>query len=191
MRSVVLLFGAMIIGCSGADFDTASPVEDASLEDANVDSLVDSDGIVDSGGADSTVSDGAVDSGVDSTSGDTGAHADAKPDVVVMPDVPDVSIGETDGTPCQPYWCGCGTCVPTEITCTRTPPGCPLGCVSSCPAADMPGVCGTAGDRCVRNGIGGEVACYRTADCAPGKCCKTSPPARGVCITSPDPDCAP
>jgi len=95
----------------------------------------------------------------------------------------DVGVAGDTGT-CAPFWCGCGECVPADIICTKSAAGCPLGCpVGACPAMEKNGVCTTVGDRCVRNGIDGTIACLSSADCPPGKCCDGSyvPPAHGVC----------
>lgn len=177
--SWVWAFTAML-GCSGASFETAS-----SAEDASVDSTSDS-ATADSSAEDSTAGDTSES---DSTLADSGGPADANPDVVITPDV---IASETDTKLCHPFWCGCGVCEAKDIACTKSDMGCPLGCaMAPCPAAEMMGVCSTVGDRCVRNGIAGDIACYHTGDCPPGNCCKTTPPSRGVCIMGPDPDCAP
>ncbi|MGZ3423592.1 MAG: hypothetical protein ACXWUG_12985 [Polyangiales bacterium] len=180
----------LISGCSGGDFDTGAAAGDASVDASGSDtgeSTTDST-IVDSSSEDSSIADTVVtsDSGTD-----TGVRMDAKPDVVVI----DVIATETDTVACHSFWCGCGTCVPKDIACTKDATlGCPLGCASApCPAAEMTGVCTTIGDRCQRNFIMGEIACYHTADCPPGNCCKGagSPPTHGTCITAPDSSCGP
>jgi hypothetical protein len=181
--SWVWAFTAML-GCSGASFETAP-----STEDASVDSTSDS-AAADSSAEDSTAGDTSEsDSTLADSGADTGSHADAKPDVVITPDV---ISSETDGTPCHPFWCGCGVCEAKDIACTKSEMGCPLGCaMAPCPAAEMASTCSTVGDRCVRNGIAGDIACYHTGDCPPGNCCKTTPPSRGVCVMAPDSGCAP
>jgi hypothetical protein len=165
----IVLFVSMI-GCSGADFSTAPGGGDAAGEDSTIDAIL----------TDTTSSDVTV---LDSSSGDVasdGSHVAAPPPPV-------------DAGPCVPFWCGCGVCTPKDIACTHdTTLGCPLGCPAApCPATEMPGVCTNVGDRCQRNGIDGEIACYHTADCPPGKCCKnaTSPPGHGTCVSAPDPSC--
>jgi hypothetical protein len=187
MRSFISFAFAMIVGCSGADFDTAATGEDSSVDS----SIIDTGSSGDSSSVDSsTVDSGSIDTGTieDSAKADTFVGPDAKPDAIVMLDGPDPA-------PCHSFWCGCGTCTAKDVTCTKdTTLGCPLGCPSSpCPPAEMPGVCSNVGDRCVRNGIDGEIACYHTGDCPPGKCCKgaSSPPSHGVCVTAPDSDCVP
>ncbi len=123
---------------------------------------------------DTSVADSAV---VDTGSGET--TADATADAAA-----DTSVTVDTAEPCKPFWCGCGTCVAAEIVCTRAPAGCPLGCPSGpCPEMEKPGLCTPDGDRCVRNGISGDIACLSTADCPKGQCCSGTftPPARGKC----------
>jgi hypothetical protein len=96
----------------------------------------------------------------------------------------DTTTPPVDAGPCVPFWCGCGECVAADIVCTRSPTGCPLGCPSApCPAMEKEGLCTSSGDRCVRNGIDGPIACLSNADCPPSQCCSGTftPPAHGTC----------
>jgi hypothetical protein len=59
-----------------------------------------------------------------------------------------VDAGRCDpATGCHAFWCGCGRCNPSEITCTPDVRGCPLGCLSACPELDT-AVCACSGDTC-------------------------------------------
>ena len=131
------------------------------------------------GALDSSVADGAT---VDSSSSDT-ATADSTASDAPKSDITiDTPPGDT-GT-CHAFWCGCGSCVPADIICTRKEASCPLGCpVSACPDLERTDVCTTEVDHCRRNGISGDIACLSTADCPTGMCCSGTftPPSRGKC----------
>lgn len=152
-RAFVL--SVLLVAC-GSSSGQVAPEADATQSDSST--------------ADTSVADSAV---ADTATGET--TADATADTVVSVDTAE---------PCKPFWCGCGTCVAAEIVCTRAPAGCPLGCPSGpCPEMEKPGLCTGDGDRCVRNGIPGDIACLSTADCPKGQCCSGTftPPARGKC----------
>jgi hypothetical protein len=139
------------------------------------------------GGSTSSVSDpdsggGGADgaaSGDGAGSGGDAARVDASADVIVS----DAPAEATACAACQPDFCGCGVCTAEQIVCTKTPKVCPLGCASACDLSKF--TCGCEADRCVRTGppAGAVVACYATADCPPGSCCKLpGGPLRGTCV---------
>jgi hypothetical protein len=78
--------------------------------------------------------------------------------------------------------------------CTKSPPGCPLGCASSCPQLATT-ECTCSADRCVKGGASGAIACYKDPDCPPGLCCAHAGPigvgGRGTCRPDGDPCCGP
>ncbi|MBK7396555.1 MAG: hypothetical protein IPJ34_09710 [Myxococcales bacterium] len=162
-RRLAWLVAIVLSGCGGT--------ETTSLEDASVDSAP-----VDSASVDSASDSATVDTASDSAPSDS---ADSGKDTAA--DVADIGA-------CRPFWCGCGTCVAADIVCTRSSAGCPLGCPSGpCPEMEKVGVCTGEGDRCVRNGIAGEIACLGDGDCPPGKCCSGTftPPKVGRCGACP------
>ena len=153
------------------------------------------------GGADTSVT---IDTAIDTTLGDStsdvtstdtspaettvvdGGGTDTRIDVAT--ETPAVDAG-----PCAPFWCGCGTCVDTDVVCTRSKLGCPLGCASGpCPALTSASTCSESGDRCVRNGVPPtSVSCYSHGDCPPGYCCSGSgaPPAKQKCVAASGTSC--
>jgi len=154
MRKWHGLVFVFVVGCGGSVEASDNATADALAEDASRDTSVADTILADTATLDSAKSDSAVDS------------------------------APIDAGPCRPFWCGCGTCVPADIVCTRSMTGCPLGCPSGpCPAMDKEGLCTEAGDRCVRNGIDAPIACLTTADCPPGQCCSGTftPPGHGTC----------
>jgi hypothetical protein len=138
-----------------------------------------------------------VDAVVDSESSDTTVAVDSTTttDTMVVNETMVVDSAKVDSTTtetmppgdtgiCRPFWCGCGSCVPQEIICTKSAAGCPLGCPSGpCPDMERADICTTIGDRCQRNGISGDIACLSSADCPPGSCCSGTftPPGKGKC----------
>lgn len=166
---------AALAACGGSDAGSDTTTTDSATESA-ADSITNADS-----SADSTTNDGAKDSG----------GSDTIVDDTTSNDVVDDATGDA-ACGCQPDFCGCGACNPADIVCTKTPPGCPLGCVSSCPELKTT-VCSCSGDRCVRSGVTGSIACYKDPDCPPGDCCAHSgpvgPASRGTCKPAGDPCC--
>lgn len=163
---------ALTVGCSSASFEVAPELDTSSTDSATEDTRV----------ADTTVTD---DTTVRDSTATDGTTSDSKlvDSNLVDSNLVDTKLADT-GLICRPFWCGCGTCVASEIVCTQKSYGCPLECPSStCPEAARTDICTTEGARCRRNGIAGEQACMTTADCPIGKCCDGSytPPARGKC----------
>ncbi len=160
------LSAIVLVGCGGAEVVTTG-------DDASVDAVVDA----------------SVDASSDSAPSDSAPTDSAPSDTALTDSAVDVAKDTaTDAGPCRPFWCGCGTCVAADIVCTRSSAGCPLGCPSGpCPEMEKVGVCTGDGDRCVRNGIAGEIACLADGDCPPGKCCSGTftPPKVGRCGACP------
>ncbi|MBL8722069.1 MAG: hypothetical protein JNL79_39165 [Myxococcales bacterium] len=164
-RRLAWLSAIALLGCGGTE--TVSS-DDASVDSATVDTATSDSATSDSAAADSVTSDSV-----------TSDSADVGKDTAV--DVADIGA-------CRPFWCGCGSCVAADIVCTRSSAGCPLGCPAGpCPEMEKAGLCTGEGDRCVRNGIGGEIACLGDGDCPPGKCCSGTftPPKVGRCGACP------
>ena len=185
MRSIpwlsLSLITVALAACGGSDSGSGDTT------DSSVDAL-----------ADTTV-------GGDSSTGDTGGGGDSAKDTAsdtapggdtgsgdVAPDTNGGDAPSDGACACAPDWCGCGTCDPTQIVCTKSPPGCPLGCASSCPQLATT-TCSCESDRCVRSGITGDIACYKDPDCPPGDCCAHAGPVgvggRGRCRPDGDPCC--
>lgn len=68
--------------------------------------------------------------------------------VADVADVPSIDAGRCDpAAGCHAFWCGCGRCDPSTITCTPDARGCPLACASACPELDT-AVCACSGGTC-------------------------------------------
>lgn len=109
-------------------------------------------------------------------------------DVVDTTDATDVvDAGRCDpATGCRAFWCGCGRCDPSTITCVPDDRACPLACASACPELDT-AVCGCNGGTCSAptfppadagadggadaGGLPAGELCSSDAACAPGLLC--------------------
>ncbi len=146
---IVLL--AMIAGCSSeapvtdaGPADTGAPIDTGVVRDAG--SLFDDGPATDR----TTLDVPAIDAGVSDVGGPTDLGSDDvhAVDAGAASDVPAADVVRCDDAgACHPFWCGCGSCDPANIVCTTDLRGCPLGCVSSCPALDL-AVCACNGSLC-------------------------------------------
>ena len=113
------------------------------------------------------------DVGFDVTHGDTviGEIAvDASVDVVSV-DVTDVTrfVLCSVGSDCVPYWCGCGTCALSAITCEAPSATCTLGCPGTCDIPTTVG-CACVGGVCQRHDTA-VMGCSSSAECTGGELC--------------------
>jgi hypothetical protein len=99
-------------------------------------------------------------------------------DVTDAGDVTDAAMCTTGGG-CHAFWCGCGRCDPSTITCTPDERGCPLACASACPELTT-AVCRCEGGRCgapvfpdagVDSGLPLGANCASNDECASGLLC--------------------
>src|SRR5262249_8308303 len=96
---------------------------------------------------------------------DAGSALDARNDGSLSNDASPV------GCDCHPYWCGCGTCQPEAIVCTRVQRLCAVGCISApCTQLDA-ATCACHQGRCVRGGIDAAIGCYLDEECPSPQCC--------------------
>ena len=127
---------------SGCTDTTTAPVDASSLDAPDVAAL-DAPDAPDASTGDVVGADRGVDVGADRGTEDVAVTDGAVADGPVT-DVPGLCDPVTG---CHAFWCGCGRCNPSEITCVADARGCPLGCVSACPELAAT-VCACNGGTC-------------------------------------------
>ena len=186
---LVALGLALVLACGSSSSTTQDGLDGAGdagvgetgggADDAtgNPDATVSPDGPSGTDGATATDGDASPD-GSDASGG-----LDSSSDVALA----DV-YGADGGCACEPYWCGCGTCDPSQIACDISPPVCARGCASSC-AEIAQTTCTCDQGRCVRGGIdASSIGCVQDLDCPVGDCCARAQ-GKGFCATAPNTCC--
>jgi hypothetical protein len=194
MRRIWLLWlasAAFAVGCGSSSFtqgDLDATSDGPATEGSEV---ADAGEGTDASGASDAASTGDQGTATDGHSSADGSHAsDASPpdDSSTGADAVDV-YGADGACNCQPYWCGCGACDPSQIACTVNPPVCARGCASSCPELAQT-TCACSGGRCVRGGIdASSIGCVLDTDCPAGDCCARAQ-GRAFCTTAPSTCCS-